>query len=232
VASAAGRGAPKGALAFCGLIVARTTHRTIVYVDGFNLYYGALRGTPFKWLDLDALFGKVLGPQNRLVKIKYFTALVQPTPTDPNVHVRQSAYLLALQAHCPLVEIYYGHFLRHQVTMEHANPPPALVPVWKNEEKGSDVNLALHVLNDAWLGAYDCAVIVSNDSDLAQSLRMVKAQHQKVIGLVTPGAPLRKTSVQLRRHADFLRPIHRGALASNQLPDPIPSTTIRKPAGW
>jgi len=87
-----------------------------------------------------------------------------------------------LQTHCPLIELYFGHFLRHRIAMEHANPPPASVEVWKNEEKGSDVNLALHVLNDAWLNAYDCAVIVSNDSDLAESLRLVKAQHQKLIG--------------------------------------------------
>jgi uncharacterized LabA/DUF88 family protein len=94
------------------------------------------------------------------------------------------------------------------------------------------VNLALHVLNDAWSNAYDCAVIVSNDSDLALSLKMVKAQHQKVIGLVMPGAHVRKRSAQLRQHADFVRLIRPGMLASSQLPDPIPGTTIRKPAGW
>ncbi len=88
--------------------------------------------------------------------------------------------------------------------MEHVNPPPPSVQVWKNEEKGSDVNLALHVLNDAWLDAYDCAVIVSNDSDLAESLRLVKSRHSKLIGLVTPGAPARKTSRQLRQYADFV----------------------------
>ena len=48
--------------------------RTIVYVDGFNFYYGEVRGTPWKWLDPDGLFRKLLGPQNRLEKIKYFTA--------------------------------------------------------------------------------------------------------------------------------------------------------------
>ena len=53
--------------------------RTIVYVDGFNLYYGAVKGTRWKWLDPAALFGKVLGPRNRLVNVKYFTARVQPT---------------------------------------------------------------------------------------------------------------------------------------------------------
>ncbi len=38
-------------------------YRTIVYVDGFNFYYGEVRGTPWKWLDPVALFQKVLGPQ-------------------------------------------------------------------------------------------------------------------------------------------------------------------------
>jgi len=212
--------------------MAKGPYRTIVYVDGFNFYYGEVRGTPWKWLDPVALFQKLLGPQNTLVKIKYFTARVQPSTSDPTVQDRQDAYLRALQAHCPLVDLYYGHFLRHRISMEHANPPPASVDVWKNEEKGSDVNLALHVLNDAWLNAYDCAVIVSNDSDLAESLRMVKAQNHKLIGLVTPGAPLRKTSRQLRAHADFVKPIRTWMLQSSQLPNPIPGTTIHKPVGW
>jgi len=212
--------------------LAEAPHRTIVYVDGFNFYYGAIRDTPWKWLDPVALFQKVLGRQNALVKVKYFTARVGPSPKDPNVHVRQDAYLRALQAHCPLLDLYYGHFLRHRIKMEHANPPPYSVEVWKNEEKGSDVNLALHVLNDAWLNAYDCAVIVSNDSDLAESLRLVKAQNHKIIGLVTPGAPKRKTSLQLRQHADFVRPIRTQMLKSSLLPDPIPGTTIHKPASW
>lgn len=212
--------------------MSKPPHRTIVYIDGFNFYYGVVRGTRWKWLDPQALFSKVLGPQNRLEKVKYFTARVQPSPRDPDVNVRQDTYLRALQAHCPLVGLHYGHFLRHRVRMEHASPPPLSVDVWKNEEKGSDVNLALHVLNDAWQDAYDCAVIVSNDSDLAESLRLVKAQHGKVIGLVTPGAPTRRTSRQLSQYADFVRPIRTGMLQSSQLPNPIPGTTIHKPPAW
>jgi hypothetical protein len=207
-------------------------HRTIVYVDGFNFYYGAVRGTPWKWLDPSVLFRHLLGPQNRLVKVKYFTARVQPSPSNPSVSVRQDTYLRALTAHCPLVELYFGHFLRHRISMEHANPPPRIVEVWKNEEKGSDVNLALHVLDDAWRNAYDCAVVVSNDSDLAEALRLVKAHHRKLIGLVTPGAPTRKTSKQLREHANFIKPIRTWMLKESQLPNPIPGTTIHKPATW
>lgn len=212
--------------------MARTHYRTIVYVDGFNFYYGQLKGTPWKWLNLETLFRDVLGSQNELVKVKYFTARVQPSPSNPQVNIRQDTYLRALRAHCPLVELYLGHFLRHRVPMENVNPPPSRVYVWKNEEKGSDVNLALQVLNDAWLNNFDCAVVVSNDSDLAESIRLVKQHHHKLIGLVTPGAPKRKTSHQLRRFADFVKPVRTWALKGNQLPSPKPGTRMHKPAQW
>ena len=205
--------------------------RTIVYIDGFNFYYGAVKKTPYRWLDLATLFGHVLGPQNSIVKIKYFTARVQPTPRDPDIHVRQDAYLRALAAHCPTVEVHFGHFLRHRVRMENATPPPPTVEVWKNEEKGSDVNLALHLLDDAWRNRFDCAVIVSNDSDLATAMQMVNSQ-RKLLGLVTPGAPKRGTSYELRQYARFVRPIREWMLRASLLPDPIPGTSIAKPSGW
>ena len=121
-------------------------YRTIVYVDGFNFFYGAVRGTPWKWLDPVARFRRVLGPQNALVRLKYFTARARPSPSDPDVNVRQDAYLRALQAHCRLAELYFLPLFessRHYGTC----PPPASVGVYKNVDKGSDVNLALHVLS-------------------------------------------------------------------------------------
>lgn len=206
--------------------------RTIVYIDGFNFYYGQLKDSPHKWLDLTKLFKTVLGEENELVKIKYFTARVQPTERDPQVNIRQDTYFRALEAYCREVETYFGHFLRHKVFAENANPPPNTVAIFKTEEKGSDVNLALHVLNDAWANAYDCAVIVSNDSDLATALQMVKEQHKKVIGLITPGAPKRKPSWQLKKYANFLTPIRQWALEQSLLPNPIPNTGITKPKSW
>ncbi|WP_240788639.1 hypothetical protein [Ramlibacter henchirensis] len=94
----------------------------MVYVDGFNFYYGQLKGTPHKWVDLQALFGRVLSAQNKVVGIKYFTAKVQPTLANPSVMTRQDAYLKALGAHCPLVHVGFGHFLRHRIRMEERRP--------------------------------------------------------------------------------------------------------------
>ena len=103
--------------------------------------------------------------------------------------------------------------------------------VIRTEEKGSDVYLAVHLLNDSWPDAYDCAVAVSNDSDLAEAMRLVSQQHGKRIRLVTPGSR-GGVSRQLLTHADFARRIRTAGLRDAQLPDRVPGTNIRKPARW
>ena len=206
--------------------------RTFVYVDGFNLYYGALRGTPWRWLDLPALFARVLQPHHDILKVKYYTARVSGTLADRSKPQRQDVYLRALRHFRPEVEVYFGHFLSHPVTAPLVEPVgnARTATVIRTEEKGSDVNLAVHLLNDGWLDAYDCAVVVSNDSDLAEAMRLVRQQHGKRIGLVTPGS--RGTSRQLLAHSDFARRIRTAGLRAAQLPDQIPGTNIRKPARW
>jgi hypothetical protein len=79
--------------------------KTIIYIDGFNLYYGALSQTPFRWLDLDRL-ARLLRPNDDIARVKYFTALINgPSRTN------QEAYLKALSAR-PSVEIVMGNFKR------------------------------------------------------------------------------------------------------------------------
>ena len=204
--------------------------RTAVYVDGFNLYFGLLKRTPYKWLDLQRLFESVL-TRNQVTSIRYFTARVLATPRNPAVHVRQDTYLRALDAACPNLAVHFGHYVRRELSMENATPPPATVRVWKNEEKGSDVNLAVHLVNDAWENRYDCAVVVSNDSDLASAMDMAKAQG-KVVGLMPPVGTHRPISGALRARASFIKRLPSTALAECQLPSPIPGTTIHKPGRW
>lgn len=209
--------------------------KTTIYIDGFNFYYAAVKGTAWKWLDFEALFTKLLAPHHRITSIKYFTAIVSGK-RDPLQPVRQQAYLSALKAHTPCFESYLGTFLSHPVTWPLAQPSPGnrFATVIKTEEKGSDVSLAVHLVNDAWINAYDCAVIVSNDSDLAEAMRLVRFHHPaKLLGLIYPrdhsnGHPSR----ELNRHAHFTKRVGKTLLAASQLPDPIPGTTIRKPAAW
>lgn len=209
--------------------------RTYIYVDGFNLYYGAVKGTPYKWLDLRALFSRLLAPHHQILSIKYFTARITARDGDSGAPLRQDVYLRALQRYVPDLSIHYGHFLSHPVKMPLSKPTAGqkFAEVIKTEEKGSDVNIALHLLNDAWHDRYDCAIVVSNDSDLAESLRLVRVERRKRIGIVTPGDPkLRPVAVQLRRYSHFTLSITPELLAASQLPDPLPGTTIRKPDAW
>lgn len=60
---------------------------TFVYVDAFNLYYGSVKGTPYKWLDISSLC-RILLPRHSIARIKYFTALVDPRPDDPDQPTR------------------------------------------------------------------------------------------------------------------------------------------------
>lgn len=207
--------------------------RTIIYVDGFNLYYGCLKNTPYRWLDLKSLFSKMLNDSHKICKIKYFTALVVDRKGDEKSRLHQKYYLRALETVIPEVEIHYGHYLTHEVKAKVAKPPPEFIRILKTEEKGSDVNLAVHLLNDAWLDHYDCAVLVSSDSDLAESMKLVKMQHQKKLGLIFPDAnPKRKPSRQLCQHADFIKHVRHTALANSQLPNNIPNSIITKPINW
>jgi len=211
-----------------------TKSRTIVYVDGFNLYYGALKGSKSKWLDLQTLFTKLLGERHQIIEIKYFTARVSSRDGDLDAPNRQNAYLKALEAYIPNISIYFGHFLTHDVKARVRNPKngcPNIVTVIETKEKGSDVNLALHILNDAWHDRYDCVVLVSNDSDLAEALKLVKTEHQKKIGYLVPGQS-RHPSKVLMRYQDFMKIIRNSALADSQLPNPIPGTNIYKPESW
>ncbi len=150
--------------------------RTCIYIDGFNFYYLAVKKTPYKWLDFGSLFAKLLTPDHIILSIKYFTAIVSGTPDDLQKPIRQETYIRALKNFIPEFSVYYGHFMKHKVIMPLAKPNSLkkFELVIKTEEKGSDVNLAVHLLNDAWSNKYDCAIIVSNDSDLAEAMRLVK----------------------------------------------------------
>ena len=81
--------------------------RTYIYIDGFNFYYGAVKNTPYKWLDFKSLFTKLLSPANKIVSIKYFTAIVTGK-IDPNQPQRQKTYLRALRKHIPEYRDFYA----------------------------------------------------------------------------------------------------------------------------
>lgn len=174
----------------------------------------------------------LLQPQHQIIKIKYFTAKVSALG-DPQRPTRQDTYLRALKRHIPELDIYYGQFLQHTKKALIAAPPPPpkrWTTVYDIKEKGTDVNLAVHLLNDAWHNRYDCAVILSNDSDLAEAIRLVSNPHKKLMGLFIPFNCY--PSIELSRLVHFRKQIRQPLLAVSQLPDPITGSNIHKPTSW
>ena len=203
--------------------------KMIVYVDGFNLYYGALKHTPYRWLDLAKLC-KVMLPRDDIRQIKYFTASVTSRPSNPDQAARQQTYLRALQT-IPNLNLIYGHFLSHEIMMPLAPPRTGHVKVIKTEEKGSDVNIAVHLVSDGFRNAYDAAVVVSNDSDLLTPIKFVKEELGKLVGVLNPQ---KHPSVVLAATAHFVKNIRPGVLKNSQFPATLSDVkgTFTKPARW
>jgi uncharacterized LabA/DUF88 family protein len=207
--------------------------RTYVYVDAFNLYFGALKGTSYKWLNIEKLCQSILDTQNKIVGIKYFTAHVSSTHDDPYKAIHQQLYLRALSKECKNLQIIKGQYTTHIVKKRLVTPinGSKFAEVYHRTEKGSDVNLAVHLVNDAWLNQYDCGVVISGDSDLAESIKLArKTPIKKVIGVLAPGK--RGMSKELIREASFIRSISRSALAASQFPTTISNSSITKPSDW
>ena len=171
--------------------------KTIVYIDGYNLYYGILRQSRYKWLDMVKLFSEhvlhVQDPKMNLIGLKFFTS---PVKAKFAVHGRdsvtaQNEYHRALKAiYGDLVEIIPGFHetLKHPM-MRHVEPPSRedRVDVWNIEEKQTDVNLALHLYRDAARHSADCFVVCSNDSDMEPAMKMVRQDFPGLqLGLVIP----------------------------------------------
>jgi uncharacterized LabA/DUF88 family protein len=158
--------------------------RTTLYVDGFNLYYGAAKHTRLKWVNVIALAEAAL-PGLQVTKTRYFTAMVKSSPQNPKQRQRQETYIRALET-LPNLTIHFGHFQQTKVWAKHCNPPPSKVSVYKTEEKGSDVNIATYMLADAFRKDCDQLVLITNDSDLAEPIRIINTELKRRVLVLNP----------------------------------------------
>lgn len=101
----------------------------------------------------------------------------------------------------------------------------------EEEEKGSDVNLASYLLVDAFDDEYDVAIVVPNDSDLAEPIRLVKSRLSKRVVLLNPR---KQTALDLQGIADEYRHVRFGPLKSSQFPPILHDEhgTIEIPVSW
>lgn len=213
---------------------------TNIYIDGFNLYYGSLKGHPsLKWLNVLEMSRQLL-PDREINRIRYFTALVVPRPHNPDELYRQNVYLRALRT-IPNLTIHLGRFVtrparlpRDPLTYLPEQDGPETLAVLKTEEKRTDVNLATHLLVDCFDGDFDEAVIVSNDSDLTLPVEVVVGKFGKPVGMINPH-PRRKLSSALRKATTSqIREINKSVLARSQFPDVLSDARgeFHRPPRW
>ena len=205
--------------------------RAFVYSDGFNFYYGAVRGTPYKWLDVNRMC-QLLLPHDEIAQIRYFHRARKPATQRSTTGAASADFHPRLEAF-PNISIHYGSFLANPVTLPLANPTrrQRTARVIRTEEKGSDVNLASMLLVDGFRKRYEVAVVISNDSDLVLPISIVRDELGLPVGVVNPrGHP----SYELRRVASFFKRIRKGILEGSQLPPTLTDErgTITKPTKW
>ncbi len=210
--------------------------RAAAYIDGFNLFYGLkdLRkedGRENRWLDLVAL-AQALAPWANLVRVRYFTARVDDRGESGRSQ-RQDVYLRALEARGG-VHIHYGKFVTRSKWMPLVQPiaGQGYAEVWRTEEKGSDVNLATYLLLDAIRDVYDVALVISNDADLAEPVRVLRDELRKEVIVVSPQGPNQN---ELEAAATQARRIWPDTAVRCQLPNPVTGAdgrAIYRPPQW
>jgi uncharacterized LabA/DUF88 family protein len=196
-------------------------------VDGFNLYHGLhdKYRRRYLWLDLERLVRR-LRPQDRIIAVRYFTALVRD---EPPALARQRAYLDALRAHSGAVEIILGRYQAKTVACRQCGS------VWTSyEEKETDVNIAVSLVADAAAGASDIALIISADSDLCPAIRTARALNPGR-GMIAAFPP-RRSSFEIRSLIPGAFTIAAADLRNALLPETVRGAatgrSYKRPGKW
>jgi len=206
-------------------------NRIAVYIDGYNLYHSLENGFyDLLWLDIERLSKTFIDDINgsidtEITFIKFFTAIWKNMPESVEHHEN---YFNALEATSGKKVIQYlGKF--NKVAEQ---CPRCHETIYSQKEKHSDVNLALHMLNDAIYNEYDTALLISGDSDFVPAIRMIKGAYKNVIVnvLFPPGT----VNTDLSSIADYSIEMSEKILEECQLPEVVfkNGTTFSKPPEW
>lgn len=229
--------------------------KTSIYIDGYNLYYGRLRGTQYKWLDVVALFSQItrsIEPHSQIISVKFFTAPALPKFSRHGKESMraQNDYHRALEAKYPdkFEKVLGSHVYEKDGTKMPVYVEGNLfdkdntVRVWRLVEKKTDVNLALSMYRDASKRALDQVVLISNDTDTEPAISALMEDFPALkIGMIIPRGPQisgkkgRPASSSLINLAHWSRSyINDEELISAQLPEQVPTKKkpAKKPIHW
>jgi uncharacterized LabA/DUF88 family protein len=202
--------------------------KTIVYIDGFNLYF-AMRDkgwSNYMWLDLIKFSQQLLNDTQELVHVKYFTSRIK---NDPEKQKRQNLYLEALTTlNADILKVYEGQYQSNTFSC-----PSCRGELWDDQEKQTDVNIAVHMLLDAFSkNKVDDLILITADSDQCASVKAVRVLGKHILVALPPG---RGDYVELKKHGNSHIEITAKKFKGCRLPDSIPINdkfTIKCPTKW
>lgn len=203
--------------------------RVIVYVDGFNLYFG-LRSKGWRrhyWLDLVKLAGALLKPDQQLAGVHFFTSRIRANAHNLADIQRQNSYLEAL-ATLPGLQSHFGHYL------EKPRECRSCGARWLDyEEKMTDVNIAVQLLSDAFADRFDTALLISADSDLTTPVKQLRSLFptKRLIAVFPPN----RRSFELGQAAHGAFTLGEANLRQSQFPDNVVRSdgfVLQRPTHW
>jgi len=208
------------------------------YIDGFNFYYACAQPFPqYKWLNFRR-FIELLRPNDDIRKIKYFTALVKGEAHHSTKRDRQKRFWRALQS-LPGLEIIQGKLIERDRKCKVAGCTWVTKTFKDQQEKRTDVNIAINMVADALIDSPDIIVLISGDTDLIPAIEMIKR--------IRPGIrlaiyiPAIEAQFDYRRVDEYrslgisVKPIPEKYLKMAQFPDTVPlaeNRTVQKPTEW
>lgn len=200
--------------------------RIVCLIDGFNLYHSlhsVKKYHVYKWLDLVSFVKKFIANKDSINGIFYFTALATWSQEKVRKH---KLYIRAQELNG--VEIVYGEFRRKD---KQCRICKKLFQTF--EEKQTDVNIAVKLMELTIKDTYDKAIIFTGDSDMVPVITTVRKLYPaKKIGIVIP---IGGRAEILKQSADFYMKMKEIHLKTSLLPDSVNiggGLTINCPAEW
>lgn len=199
--------------------------KVMAFIDGFNLYHSIddlQINNHLKWLDIWKLCESSLNETEKLIAVKYFTAY---TEWNRRKVARHKIYIRALESSG--VEIVRGRFAKETKTDINTGNRVEIY-----EEKETDINIAISLINHAVNDDYDQALVITADSDQVPTLEMVRNKFEKEIRLLIP---MNRRADELKRNATFHETLSVSKLESCLFPDTVQldgDNQITKPENW
>jgi len=211
--------------------------RCTIYIDAFNWYYGIFVHHPeWKWLNIQSFF-ESLRPDEDVVRVCFFTAIVDPSLHTSLKRDRQKRYLTALKS-LPKVDVVFGKYQERTVTCR-ASSCPRRLEYRVGEEKKTDVNIAVRLIDDAIKQRTDSMIVVSADSDLEPAVAWVRKNHPGLkVSVYIPSLP---DALAQRRNDHYqqmdvtCRLLPLSDMLKYQLPTTVilpDNSTIQRPDAW